>query len=185
MVGYRKIRAFESIIQHLRPQFCQSLSKPKAMKLASMAEAPPNLSKNWHTPHHFINPHGISSCCFYKNSVPKIANIGFLSYLCSEMIVTFVHPYLQELYVTGKTSDKKHRIQPQTVTKYVKVVNIMKQVENVLGLVKYGSLHYEKLHGDKEGITSARVNDQCRIEFTEGMENGKHIATICNIIELK
>lgn len=137
-------------------------------------------------------PHTISStptashhAVFYKNSVPKIANIGFLSYLCSEMIVTFVHPYLQELYVTGKTSDKKHRIQPQTVTKYVKVVNIMKQVENVLGLVKYGSLHYEKLHGDKEGISSARVNDQCRIEFTEGMENGKHIATICNIIELK
>ena len=100
------------------------------------------------------------------------------------MIVTFVHPYLQELYVTGKSSDKRHRFQTQIVTKYVKVVNIMKQVENVLGLTKYGSLHYEKLHGDKEGISSVRVNDQYRIEFTEGMENGKQIATICNIIEL-
>ena len=49
----------------------------------------------------------------------------------------------------------------------------MKQQENVLGLVKYGSLHYEKLHGDKEGISSVRVNDQYRIEFTEGMEAGK------------
>lgn len=60
----------------------------------------------------------------------------------------------------------------------------MKHVENVLSLAKYGSLHYEKLHGDKEGISSVRVNDQYRIEFTEGMENGKQIATICNIIEL-
>ena len=100
------------------------------------------------------------------------------------MIVTFVQPYLQELYVTGQSSDKKHRYQPQIVTKYVKVINLMKQVESVIGLAKYGSLHYEKLHGDKEGISSVRVNDQYRIEFTEGMEDGKHIATICNIIEL-
>ncbi len=51
-------------------------------------------------------------------------------------------------------SDKKHRYQPQIVSKYVKVVNLMKQLENVLGLARYGSLHYEKLHGDKEGISN-------------------------------
>lgn len=100
------------------------------------------------------------------------------------MIVTFVEPYLQELYVTGQSSDKKHRFQPQIVSKYVKVVNLMKQVENVLGLAKYGSLHYEKLHGDKEGISSVRVNSQYRIEFTEEIENDKQIATICNITKL-
>ena len=60
----------------------------------------------------------------------------------------------------------------------------MKQQENVLGLTKYGSLHYEKLHGDKEGTSSVRVNDQYRIEFTETVEDGKSIATICNITEL-
>lgn len=48
----------------------------------------------------------------------------------------------------------------------------MKQQENVLGLTKYGTLHYEKLHGDKEGISSVRVNDQYRIEFTEDKEAG-------------
>ena len=69
-------------------------------------------------------------------------------------------------------------------SKYVKVVNLMKQQENVLGLAKYGSLHYEKLHGDKEGTSSVRINDQYRIEFTEGMEAGKQIATICNITDL-
>ena len=60
----------------------------------------------------------------------------------------------------------------------------MKQQENVMGLCKYGSLHYEKLHDDKENISSVRVNDQYRIEFTEGIEAGKQIATICNIIDL-
>ena len=100
------------------------------------------------------------------------------------MIVTFNQTYLQELYVSGKTSDKKHRFQPQIVSKYVKVVNLMKQQENVLGLAKYGSLHYEKLHGDKEGVSSVRVNNQYRIEFTEETEADKTIATICNITDL-
>jgi proteic killer suppression protein len=100
------------------------------------------------------------------------------------MIVTFEQAYLQELYTTGKANDKKHRFQPQIVAKYIKVINLMKQLENVLGLAKYGSLHYEKLHGDKEGVSSVRVNNQYRIEFTEGMEAGKQIATICNITEL-
>ena len=100
------------------------------------------------------------------------------------MIVTFDQTYLQELYTDGQASDKKHRYQPQIVSKYVKVVNLMKRQENVLGLTRFGSLHYEKLHGDKEGLSSVRVNDQYRIEFEESIEEGRQIATICNITEL-
>lgn len=100
------------------------------------------------------------------------------------MIVTFEETYLEELYTQGKANDKKHRFQPKIIDKYVKVVNLMKQQENVLGLTKYGSLHYEKLHGDKEGTSSVRVNDKYRIEFTEETEDGKQIATICSITEL-
>ena len=62
--------------------------------------------------------------------------------------------------------------------------NDMKQQESILGLMKYGSLHYEKLSGDKEGTSSVRVNDQYRIEFTETIEEGNTVATICNITEL-
>lgn len=100
------------------------------------------------------------------------------------MIVTFNQTYLKELYTEGKAKDKKHRFQPQIIGKYIKVVNLMKLQENVLGLTKYGSLHYEKLHGDKEGLSSVRINEQYRIEFVEGFETGKQIATICNITEL-
>lgn len=56
--------------------------------------------------------------------------------------------------------------------------------ENVQSLWKYNSLNYEKLEGDKIGISSVRVNDQYRIEFEEEFENGQTIATICNITEL-
>lgn len=50
--------------------------------------------------------------------------------------------------------------------------------------MKYGSLHYEHLHGDKEGLSSVRINDKYRIEFTETVEDGQEIATIVNIEEL-
>ncbi len=53
--------------------------------------------------------------------------------------------------------------------------------DNVLGLNKYNSLNYEHLSGNKEGLSSVRVNDQYRIEFEEETEEGKTIATICNI----
>lgn len=60
----------------------------------------------------------------------------------------------------------------------------MKNEQNVLGLTKYKVLNYERLSGDKNGISSVRVNDQYRIEFEEEIEDGKTIATICNITEL-
>lgn len=104
-------------------------------------------------------------------------------YFCT-MIVTFTKTYLRELYIDGKTSDKQHRYQPQIVKKYAKVINLLRQEQNVQGLTKYGSLHYEHLHNDKEGISSVRVNDQYRIEFTEGFDGNTPIANICNITEL-
>ena len=60
----------------------------------------------------------------------------------------------------------------------------MKRLHNVTGLRQYNSLRYEKLKGDKAGLSSVRVNDQYRIEFKEYMKDGETIATICNIIEL-
>ena len=55
---------------------------------------------------------------------------------------------------------------------------------NVLSLAKYNALHYEKLVGDKAGLSSLRVNDQYRIEFEEIVQENEVIATICNITEL-
>ena len=100
------------------------------------------------------------------------------------MIVIFEKDYLKELFVDGKTSDKQHRFQPDIVSRYVKVIKMMINANNVNDLTHIGSLHYEHLAGDKKGLSTVRVNDKYRVEFTEEIENGQKIATICNIVEL-
>ena len=99
------------------------------------------------------------------------------------MEVRFNETYLRDMYLTGKT-DKKHRFQPQIIRKYIRVIDLMRDEDNVFGLIKYNSLNYEHLTDDKRGLSSVRVNDQYRIEFEELIESGKLIATICNITEL-
>lgn len=102
----------------------------------------------------------------------------------NNMVVTFEEAYLQELYEKGTTNDKKHRYQPDIVRRYHKCVQLMKSVPDITSLAKYNSLNYEMLKGDKKGLSSIRVNDKYRIEFTikESME--EPIVTVCNIIEL-
>lgn len=97
------------------------------------------------------------------------------------MEIKFEKDYLRELFYKGKTSDKKHRYQPDIVRRYVRVVNILDSVDKVEDLFRYHSLHYEKLGGDKKDLESVRVNDQYRIEFKSNETEG---ITICNIIEL-
>ena len=100
------------------------------------------------------------------------------------MKVLFDKDYLGNLYEKGDSGDKKHRFQPQVVKKYKKVVDVLIESPNVLSLAKYNSLRYEKLTGDKKGLSSVRVNDQYRIEFEEVVEGNEVVATICNITEL-
>lgn len=100
------------------------------------------------------------------------------------MKVYFDKEYLRELYVSGKTSDKKHRFLPDVVRRFVKVVDMMVAVDNVNSLALCGGLHYEHLHGDKQGYSSVRVNKKYRIEFTEHIEGSETVATVCNITEL-
>jgi proteic killer suppression protein len=100
------------------------------------------------------------------------------------MEIKFEKEYLRELYEIGKTADKKHRFQPQTVTKYQKTVVILKSVSRVEDLFRYNGLRYEALHGDKEGLESVRVNDRYRIEFKTTRIVSQTVVTICNIIEL-
>ncbi len=100
------------------------------------------------------------------------------------MKVLFDKDYLGHLYEKGDSGDKKHRFHPQVVKKYKKAVDLMIDSPNVLSLRKYNSLHYEKLVGDKAGLSSVRVNDQYRIEFEEIVAENEVIATICNITEM-
>ena len=99
------------------------------------------------------------------------------------MEIIFNEEYLREMYTTGKT-DKKHHFQPQVIRKYIQVIDLMRDTSNVLGLMRYNALNYEKLEDDKAGLSSVRVNDQYRIEFKEYIRDGETVATICNITNL-
>jgi len=100
------------------------------------------------------------------------------------MIVTFEKEYLRDLYEKGKTDDKKHRFQPEIVRKYKHCINLMRRVPDTISLAKYKGLNFENLKGDKAGISSIRVNNQYRIEFTVTDKSVEYVLTVCNILEL-
>jgi proteic killer suppression protein len=100
------------------------------------------------------------------------------------MIVTFEKEYLRELYETGKATDKRHRFQPEIVDGYVKGIYRLEKAAKPEDLYKYQSLNYEKLKGDKKGVSSIRATKKYRIEFTEKSEGVEPVITICNVLEL-
>jgi proteic killer suppression protein len=101
------------------------------------------------------------------------------------MKVEFEKEYLRDLYESGKTADKKHRYQPQVVNGYVKCVKSLIDAEKIAELFTYNSLHYERLKGDKKGLSSVRINDQYRLEFRE-MVNPNNILEIeiCSLTDI-
>lgn len=100
------------------------------------------------------------------------------------MIVTFEREYLQELYDTGKTSDKKHRFQPEIVRKYQQRIDVLLGAKSIEVLYSVNSLNYEVLSGNRMGVSSIRVNNQYRIEFTVKETIDETVLTVCNILEL-
>ena len=100
------------------------------------------------------------------------------------MEIKFDKEYLCELYETGKTTGKKYRFRPDIVKRYQARIRTLERVEKTEDLFTISSLNYEKLHGNKAGLESIRVNDQYRIEFKTTKVVSETVATICNIMEL-
>ena len=100
------------------------------------------------------------------------------------MIVVFDKEYLRDLYEKGKADDKKHRYQPEIVRKYRICIKTIERSARIEDLFTIKSLHYETLKGDKKGISSIRVNNQYRIEFTVKEEGAEPVITVCNILNL-
>ncbi len=100
------------------------------------------------------------------------------------MIVTFDKEYLESLYTKGKSDDKKHRFQPEVIKLYKKRIDLLKRTKRIEELFLFNSLNYEVLKGDKNGVSSIRVNDKYRIEFVISNQDTETIVYICNILEL-
>ena len=97
------------------------------------------------------------------------------------MIVTFKKQYLCDLYEQGSSNDKKHRFQPYIIEKYKERIDTLKKANRIEDLFSFSSLNYKVLDGDKQGISSIRVDKKYRIEFTVSKNE---ILTVCDIQEL-
>ena len=53
------------------------------------------------------------------------------------MNIEFDKAYLHELYTEGKTSDKKHRYQPEVVRGYQKAVFVLSSANAIKDLLRY------------------------------------------------
>jgi proteic killer suppression protein len=53
------------------------------------------------------------------------------------MIVTFEETYLKELYENGKTSDKKHRFQPDIIKRYKDRIKFLMAVSSKRGTLSH------------------------------------------------
>lgn len=100
------------------------------------------------------------------------------------MVIEFGKEYLRELYVNGKTADKKHRFQPEIVKAYRKTVLQLMAVFRITDLFTMRGLNYEVLQGDKAGISPVRINQKYRLEFTVKEVAGEQIITICTLLEI-
>lgn len=118
-----------------------------------------------------------------RNNVLKFANTRKTYYFCI-MQIEFDKEYLRELYQTGKTSDKKHRFQPQVIKGYKKAIDVLKVSRRIEDLFPFKGLNFEVLQGDKIGLCSVRANGQYRVEFKVNTIGDEQIITICLIMEL-
>lgn len=101
------------------------------------------------------------------------------------MIIKFEKEYLEELYVNGKSKNKKYAFQQSVIKKYVTTINKLRPINRIEDLFLFHGLNYEKLTGKKKHLESVRVNDQYRIEFKTSIEGEEpNCITICSIVEL-
>ncbi len=100
------------------------------------------------------------------------------------MFIEFDKEYLRELFEQGRTSDKKHRYQPEIIKGYHKCVMYLKHAETIEQLYRINSLNYEVLQGEKMGISSVRINRQYRLEFTVRNVMGEQIITVCCLLDI-
>ena len=100
------------------------------------------------------------------------------------MEIIFDKEYLKELFFKGKTSDKKHRFQPEVIKGYQKAVLMIASAKCIEDLYTYHSLNYEVLVGDKKGIPSVRCNKKYRLEFLVHSSDSNLVIKICTLLDI-
>ncbi len=99
------------------------------------------------------------------------------------MEIHFDKDYLSELYYNGKCSNKKHRFQPKVVRNYVKRIITLADAPNIESLFVLNSLNYEILTGNKDSLSSIRIDHKYRLVFKVEQKE-KTTITVCNILDI-
>ena len=74
------------------------------------------------------------------------------------MNITSEDEALLELFVKGKTSDKKYKKLPiAAIRGYVKAVNKMRAATRIEDIMRDHGLHYERLQGNRKHQESVRL----------------------------
>lgn len=101
------------------------------------------------------------------------------------MNVTSEDESLLELFVNGKTSDKRYRKLPLGAIKgYIKAVNKMRAALRIEDLMHDHGLHYERLRGDREDQESVRCNDVWRLIFRSSPVDDSIAVTEIELLEI-
>lgn len=101
------------------------------------------------------------------------------------MNVEFGKEYLAELYEKGETDDKKHRFQSQIINGYLKCIKALINTTCMEDVYTFRALNYEKLKGNKKGLSSLRINNQYRLEFREiSSQSNQTIIEICSLVDI-
>ena len=99
------------------------------------------------------------------------------------MEIHFDKEYLQQLYEEGKQRIRNiaSASNGETISVAHKDLGIRSKYRRAL---RHSVVSLRSIEGDKAGISSIRVNDQYRIEFTVKQSTSETVVTICNILEL-
>lgn len=80
------------------------------------------------------------------------------------MQVLFKTTDLEQLYLIPVENIKgKLPFQKSLVQQYKNRIKLLESIEKITDLYTFKSLHFEKLKGDKSGLSSIRLNDQYRL----------------------
>lgn len=103
----------------------------------------------------------------------------FLLSKLSTMNIEFNDNALEELYVSGNTSDSKYKRLPKNIVKqYVKVVNYLRAAPGIEHLYQIKSLHYKKKEGNLKGMEAVWINTQYRLLFRSSPDKQSIIVNI-------
>lgn len=101
------------------------------------------------------------------------------------MHVTTDNEALMELYIKGKSDDKRYKKLPKSaVSGFVKAVNLIKMAKRIEDLFKYKGLNYERLKGNLKDFESVRCDIRYRLLFKSSALDDSIIITEVELFEI-